>query len=104
MRAVTCSQYPSMNLAPVVDVNNNPLNPVIGVRSFSEDPDLVARLCTAALKGYHEAGVLATIKHFTGHGDIAIDSHLASPTIWSGWTPLSWFPSNGASRREWNVL
>jgi len=71
----------NMNLAPVVDVNNNPANAVIGVRSFGEDPQLVARLGAAMVKGYHAAGVLACLKHFPGHGDTAVDSHLALPTI-----------------------
>jgi beta-N-acetylhexosaminidase len=71
----------NMNLAPVVDVNNNPANPVIGVRSFGEDPHEVARLAAAAVKGYRAAGVLSDLKHFPGHGDTAVDSHLALPTI-----------------------
>src|SRR5258708_30363980 len=70
-----------MNLAPVVDVNNNPANPVVGVRSFGEDPQQVARLGGAMVKGYHAAGVLSCLKHFPGHGDTAVDSHLALPTI-----------------------
>jgi len=71
----------NLNLAPVLDVNNNPANPVIGVRSFGEDPDLVSRLGLAALKGYHEAGVAAAAKHFPGHGDTATDSHFDLPTV-----------------------
>jgi beta-N-acetylhexosaminidase len=71
----------NMNLAPVVDVNNNPANPVIGVRSFGEDPQQVARLAAAAVRGYQEAGVIATLKHFPGHGDISVDSHLSLPTL-----------------------
>ena len=71
----------NMNLAPDVDVNNNSANPVIGVRSFGEDPQLVARLGAAMVKGYHDAGIITTLKHFPGHGDTAIDSHLALPII-----------------------
>src|SRR5947199_3485537 len=71
----------NMNLAPVVDVNNNPANPVIGVRSFGEDPSLVARLGTAMVKGYRAAGILSCLKHFPGHGDTTTDSHLALPVI-----------------------
>ncbi len=71
----------NMNLAPDVDVNNNPSNPVIGVRSFGEDPQLVARLGSAMVQGYHDAGIITTLKHFPGHGDTAVDSHLALPTI-----------------------
>ncbi len=70
-----------LNLAPVVDVNNNPANPVIGVRSFGEDPQQVARLGAAMVKGYHTAGILSCLKHFPGHGDTTVDSHLALPTI-----------------------
>src|SRR6266849_3979956 len=71
----------NMNLAPVVDINNNPANPVIGVRSFGEDPQQVARLGAAMVKGYHAAGILSCLKHFPGHGDTAVDSHLALPMI-----------------------
>lgn len=71
----------NLNLAPVVDVNNNPANPVIGVRSFGEAPLAVARLANAELRGYHDAGIAACVKHFPGHGDTATDSHLAMPTV-----------------------
>ena len=71
----------NMNLAPVVDVNNNPANPVIGVRSFGEDAARVARLGAAMVRGYHAAGIISCLKHFPGHGDTATDSHLALPTI-----------------------
>lgn len=71
----------NLNLAPVVDVNNNPANPVISVRSFGEDPHKVARLATAQIHGYQDAGVATCLKHFPGHGDTAIDSHLAMPAI-----------------------
>jgi beta-N-acetylhexosaminidase len=71
----------NFNLAPVVDVNNNPANPVIGNRSFSEDPQQVARLGAAAVKGWQDAGVIACLKHFPGHGDTTVDSHLALPIL-----------------------
>lgn len=71
----------NMNLAPDVDVNSNPANPVIGVRSFSEDTQRVARLGVAMVKGYQQAGVITTLKHFPGHGDTAVDSHLTLPVI-----------------------
>ncbi len=71
----------NMNLAPVVDVNNNSANPVIGVRSFGEDPQQVARLGTAMVKGYRAAKIITSLKHFPGHGDTAVDSHLALPII-----------------------
>lgn len=69
------------NLAPVMDVNNNPLNPVIGVRSFGQDPALVAQLGIAQVKGYQKHGVITSLKHFPGHGDTATDSHLGIPII-----------------------
>jgi beta-N-acetylhexosaminidase len=71
----------NLNLAPVMDVNNNPANPVIGVRSFGEDPHLVARLGSAMVRGYHAAGIISCLKHFPGHGDTTTDSHLALPII-----------------------
>lgn len=71
----------NMNLAPVVDINSNPGNPVIGVRSFGEDAVRVARLGVAAAKGYSAGGVLPVLKHFPGHGDTATDSHLALPIL-----------------------
>lgn len=71
----------NVNYAPDVDVNNNPLNPVIGIRSFGEDPQLVGRLGAAAVRGFQDAGITATAKHFPGHGDTSTDSHLDLPTI-----------------------
>ncbi|RTR26945.1 beta-N-acetylhexosaminidase [Robertmurraya yapensis] len=71
----------NMNFGPVLDVNNNPDNPVIGVRSFSEDPELVADLGNAYIKGLHETGTAATSKHFPGHGDTATDSHVGLPSV-----------------------
>ncbi len=71
----------NLNFAPVLDVNCNPANPVIGTRSFSGDPDVVTRFGLAALRGYREAGVIATAKHFPGHGDTDIDSHLGLPVV-----------------------
>ncbi|HSG46403.1 MAG TPA: glycoside hydrolase family 3 N-terminal domain-containing protein [Longimicrobiales bacterium] len=67
--------------APVLDVNNNPDNPIINVRSFGEDPALVARLGTAFIRGVQEHGAIATGKHFPGHGDTGVDSHLELPVI-----------------------
>lgn len=65
-----------MGFAPVLDVNNNPGNPVISARSFGEDPALVARMGTAFIRGMQDAGMLATAKHFPGHGDTEQNSHL----------------------------
>ena len=70
-----------VNFAPVVDVNNNPRNPVINTRSFGEDPERVARLAAAYVRGLQAGGVLATLKHFPGHGDTDMDSHLGLPVI-----------------------
>jgi beta-N-acetylhexosaminidase len=70
-----------MNCAPVLDVNSNPANPVIGVRSYGEDPEAVARLGVRAIGAMQRAGVLAVAKHFPGHGDTIHDSHLALPTV-----------------------
>lgn len=67
--------------APVLDVNNNPDNPIINVRSFGEDPQAVARLGAAFVRGVNEAGGIATGKHFPGHGDTETDSHLDLPVI-----------------------
>lgn len=71
----------NMNFAPVLDVNNNPLNPVIGIRSFGEDPQRVATLGIAYMKGLQEVGVISVAKHFPGHGDTTVDSHLALPRV-----------------------
>ncbi len=70
-----------VNYAPVVDVNNNPANPVINTRSFGEDPKRVALLAGAFVQGSQDAGVVATIKHFPGHGDTDVDSHASLPTV-----------------------
>ena len=70
-----------VNFYPVVDVNNNPQNPIISVRSFGEDPERVSQLATAYIRGCQEHGVLATAKHFPGHGDTSADSHLELPVI-----------------------
>ena len=67
--------------APVADVNNNAANPVINVRSFGEDPSEVARYVAAFVEGAQGAGVIATAKHFPGHGDTAVDSHRGLPVI-----------------------
>ncbi len=71
----------NLNWAPSADVNSNPSNPVIGVRSFGADPELVARHTAAYVTGLQAAGVAACTKHFPGHGDTAVDSHHALPRI-----------------------
>ena len=70
-----------INFAPTVDVNINPNNPVIGTRSFGEDPQRVARLAALFVQGSHAGGVLATAKHFPGHGDTDVDSHVGLPVV-----------------------
>ncbi len=70
-----------MNFAPVVDINNNPDNPVINYRSFGTDRDKVARRGVLYMRGMQAEGILATAKHFPGHGDTDTDSHLGLPVI-----------------------
>ncbi|MFD5901448.1 glycoside hydrolase family 3 protein [Streptomyces microflavus] len=81
----------NQNYAPDADVNVNPANPVIGVRSFGSDPASVAELVAAQVKGYQGAGVAATAKHFPGHGDTSTDSHTGLPVI-------------GHTRQQWEEL
>ena len=70
-----------MDFAPVMDVNANPSNPIIGVRSFSDDPALAAKLGAAYVEGLHDMGVASALKHFPGHGDTNVDSHTGLPCI-----------------------
>ena len=79
------------NLSPVVDVNNNPLNPIINTRSFSDDPDIVGEFSFEYTKGLQDHGMIATAKHFPGHGDTQTDSH----------SSLAMIPSD--SSRLWSV-
>lgn len=69
------------NFSPVADVNTNPENPVIGVRSFGENPQQAARLTAAQVRAYQKEKVIASAKHFPGHGDTDVDSHLGLPTV-----------------------
>ncbi len=69
------------NLAPVLDINTNPKNPVIGVRSFGECPGKVARFGKAMMTGMRDVGMITTLKHFPGHGDTHVDSHVNLPII-----------------------
>lgn len=70
-----------VNFAPVADVNNNPRNPVINTRSFGEDPAVVGQLAAAYVEGLRAGGMIAAVKHFPGHGDTDVDSHLDLPVI-----------------------
>ncbi|MEM9297865.1 MAG: glycoside hydrolase family 3 N-terminal domain-containing protein [Bacteroidota bacterium] len=74
--------------APVVDINSNPLNPVIGIRSFGENQELVSQKAKAYMNGLQDAGVIAVAKHFPGHGDTQVDSHKLLPTITASKTML----------------
>jgi beta-N-acetylhexosaminidase len=71
----------NFTFAPVVDVNSNPNNPVIGIRSYGDSPELVSRLGLAATRGFSDAGLFCCLKHFPGHGDTAIDSHDSLPVL-----------------------
>lgn len=71
----------NMDFAPVLDINNNPENPVIGLRSFSSDPETVTKMGTALAKGLDEANIVAAAKHFPGHGNTAVDSHIGLPVV-----------------------
>ncbi|TDD05816.1 beta-N-acetylhexosaminidase [Nonomuraea deserti] len=71
----------NLDFAPVADVNVNPANPVIGRRAFGDDPQKVAKMVSAAVKGFDDAKIAATVKHFPGHGDTAVDSHSGLPVI-----------------------
>jgi beta-N-acetylhexosaminidase len=72
-----------MNFSPVADVNSNPENPVIGFRSYGENPSNVAAHVKATVKGIEKMGVMASIKHFPGHGNTDKDSHLELPTVFA---------------------
>ena len=71
----------NVDFAPVVDVNNNPANPVIGTRSFSDDPEMVSKHGTTFVNALNETGVISTLKHFPGHGDTDTDSHTGLPMV-----------------------
>ncbi len=71
----------NVDFAPVLDVNSNPMNPIIGVRSFWSEPERVAKLGIAFMKGLMDGGVLAVVKHYPGHGDTDTDSHTGLPVI-----------------------
>jgi beta-N-acetylhexosaminidase len=77
-----------VNFSPVVDVNNNPSNPVINTRSFGEDPQRVARLSAEFVRGTQDGGAVSTAKHFPGHGDTDVDSHVGLPIVGANWRRL----------------
>ncbi len=87
------------NLAPVLDVHTNPSNPIIGDRAYGNDPASVARLGLAVMRGFAEAGILTTAKHFPGHGDSSTDSHVTLPVCdhpRSRWDALELLPFRDA--------
>ncbi|MEV6736695.1 glycoside hydrolase family 3 protein [Streptomyces sp. NPDC051104] len=91
----------SQDYSPDADVNVNPANPVIGVRSFGADPEAVAELVAAEVRGYQSSRVAATAKHFPGHGDTAVDSHYGFPVITHSrelWERLDAVPFRAAVR------
>ncbi|MHA7584002.1 glycoside hydrolase family 3 N-terminal domain-containing protein [Paenibacillus vandeheii] len=71
----------NINFAPVLDINSNPDNPIIGMRSFGSNADLVTRMGLATIKGLRQSSVIAAVKHFPGHGDTMVDSHLGMPVL-----------------------
>lgn len=78
----------NLNFAPTVDVNVNPLNPVINVRSYGEDPQIVAELGKAQMAAMQQQGIMATLKHFPGHGDTHVDSHTGLPRVDHGFQQI----------------
>ncbi|WP_378956830.1 glycoside hydrolase family 3 N-terminal domain-containing protein [Pelosinus sp. sgz500959] len=77
------------NLAPVLDINSNQDNPVIGIRSFGADGQMVTKMGAAYIQGLHAGGIMAAVKHFPGHGDTSLDSHLGLPSVIYGKSRLS---------------
>lgn len=81
----------NFNLAPVLDINSNDKNPVIGVRSFGSEEKTVSEYGCAMVRGYLDAGVLCSVKHFPGHGDTAVDSHVSLPCVDKSYEELKGF-------------
>ncbi|MFB6466366.1 beta-N-acetylhexosaminidase [Cytobacillus sp. Hz8] len=79
----------NLDFAPVLDINSNPKNPVIGDRSFSNNPSIVSKLGIQTMKGIQSQKIIATIKHFPGHGDTSVDSHLDLPIVYKNMTDLN---------------
>lgn len=78
----------NLDFAPVADVDSNPANPVIGRRAYSTDAQQTAQMVAAAVEGFHEAGMLCTVKHFPGHGDTGQDSHYGTATSYKTWEEM----------------
>ncbi|ASA21404.1 beta-N-acetylhexosaminidase [Paenibacillus donghaensis] len=97
----------NMDFAPVLDINSNPDNPVIGDRSFGSTAELVTRLGLAELKGFEDAGVIPVVKHFPGHGDTSVDSHLELPVVdktQAQLAKLEWLPFQAAVDQQADVV
>ncbi|MFC4897402.1 glycoside hydrolase family 3 protein [Streptosporangium amethystogenes subsp. fukuiense] len=97
----------NLDFAPVADVNINPRNPVIGPRAYGSDPNKVAPMVAAAVRGFHDAGIAATAKHFPGHGDTNVDSHTGLPVIrhsLSQWKRLDAPPFAAAIGRDVDAI
>lgn len=93
----------NMNFAPVLDINSNPANPVIGDRSFGSTAEIVTPLGIAEMKGIAEAGVIPVVKHFPGHGDTSVDSHLELPVVNKSAAELAkleWLPFQAAIKEQ----
>lgn len=101
-RAVKSSGF-NMDFAPVLDINSNPDNPVIGDRSFGSTADLVVRLGIAEMKGLESEGIVPVVKHYPGHGDTSVDSHLELPVInktEAQLAKLEWLPFQAAIKEK----
>jgi len=81
----------NMDFSPVLDINSNPDNPVIGDRSFGANAELVTRLGVATMKGIKSKGIMSVVKHFPGHGDTSVDSHVELPVVGKGLEQLRGF-------------
>ncbi|CAI6040124.1 Beta-hexosaminidase [Paenibacillus sp. JJ-100] len=93
----------NVDFAPVLDINSNPKNPVIGDRSFGTSPDLVTRMGIAEMKGLRNEGVIPVVKHFPGHGDTSVDSHLDLPVVNKSekqLAELEWIPFQAAVKEQ----
>ncbi|MEY8745337.1 beta-N-acetylhexosaminidase [Paenibacillus tundrae] len=93
----------NLDFAPVLDVNSNPKNPVIGDRSFGSSADLVAKMGVAEMKGLRSEGVIPVVKHFPGHGDTSVDSHLDLPVVnktLKQLAELEWIPFQAAVKEQ----
>ena len=100
-RACTAFGF-NLNFAPVLDINSNPDNPVIGPRSFGATPEVVTQMGVAEMKAIRDAGIIPVVKHFPGHGDTAVDSHLELPVVRKGLEQLrnfEWQPFAEAIRQ-----